>query len=382
MTSIYLDNNATTPLDPRAKTAMLPYLEQDFGNPSSQGHAFGWKAQMGVDKARAQVGKFFDVSPKHVLWTSGATESNNLAILGALDFFLETEKRPHFITNAIEHKAVLQVFELAERRGAEITILPVNQDGTVSVSQIDQACRPNTRLISMMAANNEIGSINPIAQIAELCADRKIVFHCDAAQAAGRMALSFENLKIDLLSISAHKMYGPKGVGALIYRPINRPLNLRAIMVGGEQEHGLRPGTLNVPGIVGLGTACSIFHQEMNTDRDRLCNWQKRVFTKVGAMPGVVINGPQINRLCTNISLSFQNIEPDQFITQLPGVAFSSSSACTSASAKPSHVLSAIGLPPRLIRSTIRFGLGRFNTDSEIDFMITRLEELLKGKDT
>ncbi len=258
MKCIYLDHNATTPVDPRVKQALLPYLENDFGNPSSQSHPYGWKAQMGVEKARAQAGKLLGVPAKNVLWTAGATESNNLAILGLLDFYLEKGERPHFITDAVEHKAVLQVVERAKNIGAELSIAPVNKEGVVEISELQKLIRPNTRLISVMAANNEIGSINDIDGIGELCESHEIVFHCDAAQAVGRIPLSPRRLKdsprFAVFSSRGMRTMRRRG-SASSDRPINRSFELRPIMAGGEQERGLRPGTLNVPGIVGIGAA-------------------------------------------------------------------------------------------------------------------------------
>jgi len=375
--AIYFDHNATTPVDPRVRQAMLPYLEQDFGNPSSNTHAFGWKAQMAVDRARKQVASLFSVAPKTVVWTSGATESNNLAILGALEFWLESNDKPHFITTAVEHKAVLQVFDWAKKRGAEISIAPVNKDGCVELSTLKSLIQPNTRLISVMAANNEIGSVNALKEIGELCSQNKIVFHCDCAQAVGRMPLSFEDLKIDLLSLSGHKIYGPKGVGALIIRPINREFTLRPLMAGGEQECGLRPGTLNVPGIVGLGVACEILQQEMLAEIEKVSQWQRQVLETVQAFSEVVVNGPLKNRLCNNVSFSVKNLFPDEILEGLDGFAFSSGSACTSANAKPSHVLKAIGHEDQLARSTIRLGFGRFNTEHEIKQLLSQLKILI-----
>lgn len=375
--AIYFDHNATTPVDPRVREAMLPYLGQDFGNPSSNTHAFGWKAQMAVDRARKQVAAIFSTAPKSVVFTSGATESNNLAILGALEYWLDAGEKPHFITTAVEHKAVLQVFDRAKKRGAEISIAPVNLEGVVEISTLRSLLQPNTRLISVMAANNEIGSVNPIAEIADLCAENKIVFHCDCAQAVGRMPLSLEKLKIDLLSLSGHKIYGPKGIGALIIRPINRDFKIQPLIVGGEQECGIRPGTLNVPGIVGLGVACEIANSEMQKEVEKLSAWQNRVLEKVRSFPQAVVNGPLKNRLCNNVSFSLRDFFPDQILEGLEGFAFSSGSACTSADAKPSHVLKSIGREDQLARSTVRLGFGRFNTESEIDQLLLKLSALI-----
>jgi cysteine desulfurase len=374
---LYFDHNATTPLDPRVREALLPFLNEDFGNPSSHTHAYGWKAQMAVDRARRQVAAFFSVPAKSVVWTSGATESNNLAIFGALDYFLESGEKPHFITTAVEHKAVLQVFERAQKRGADISIAPVNADGVVEIPYLRELIRPHTKLISVMAANNEIGSLNAIDQIGQLCHERKIVFHCDAAQAVGRIPISFENLKIDLLSLSGHKIYAPKGIGALIVRPINAEFELRPQMVGGEQECGLRPGTLNVAGIVGLAAACEILNREMAFEVEKLRIWQQKVMQSACRFDTVLLNGPRQNRLCNNLNFSIRNLAAADILEGLEGIAFSSGSACTSANAKPSHVLKAIGRDENLARSTIRLGFGRFNTDEQIDQLIARLEALI-----
>jgi cysteine desulfurase len=376
----YFDHNATTPLDPRVRDAMMPFLGDDFGNPSSHTHAYGWKAQMAVDKARKTVATFFSTTPKSVIWTSGATESNNLAILGALDYFLENGEKPHFITTAVEHKAVLQVFERAQKRGAEITIAPVNNEGAIDIAYLRELIRPNTKLISVMAANNEIGSLNAIDQIGQLCSERKIIFHCDAAQAVGRIPISFANLKIDLLSLSGHKIYAPKGIGALIVRPVNAEFELRSQMVGGEQEGGLRPGTLNVPGIVGLAAACDILQQSMATEVEKLRMWQQKVMQNICRFDTVLLNGPRQNRLCNNLSFSIRHLPAADILEGLEGIAFSSGSACTSANAKPSHVLKAIGRDDETSRSTIRLGFGRFNTDEQIDQLIKRLETLISKK--
>jgi cysteine desulfurase len=373
---IYLDNNATTPVDPRVKLAMDPYLADDFGNASSQSHAFGWKAQMAVDKARSNVAKLFAVPSKAVVFTSGATESNNLAILGTLDFLLESEKNPHFLTTATEHKAVLQVFELAKKRGAEVSICPVDALGVVDLIALKNLIKPNTRFLSVMAANNEIGTLNPIAKIADLCAEKKIIFHCDAAQAVGRIPLDLGTLKIDLLSLSGHKIYGPKGVGALIVRPINRPFEVRPIIVGGEQENCLRPGTLNVPGIVGLGKACELAQAEMDAEIKKLNSWCRQILSATLSVNGAILNGHPKERLCNNLSFSFEHFMPDQLMTALSGLAYSSGSACTSGNPTPSHVLKAIGRSDKLARSTVRFGLGRFTTADEVAEVIAKISRL------
>lgn len=375
---IYLDNNATTPVDPLVTSAMQPFLGEQFGNASSSSHAYGWQAQMAVDQARKKVAALFDCQPREVIWTSGATESNNLAILG-LAAALKNEK-PHFITQATEHKAVLEVMERAQEWGATFTVLPVDAKGFIDLKNLRESIRPQTRLISIMAANNEIGTLQPLGEIAEICRAHKIVFHTDAAQAAGKIPLEFSKYPIDMLSISGHKMYGPKGVGALILRPINRDFRLQPLFAGGEQENGLRPGTLNVPGLVGLGVACELFRKNFEIEHQRILHMSERVFTLLTSQfPEVHINGPLgAQRLCNNISFSVPNLVVDDLALGLSGLAYSSGSACNSAHTRPSHVLKALGHSDELARATVRMGLGRFTTDTEIDVVIDKLSKLLK----
>jgi cysteine desulfurase len=375
---IYLDHNATTPLDPRVRTAMLPYLGEIFGNASSASHAYGWQAQAAVKKAREQVAALLGCRASDVIWTSGATESNNLAILGVVGRLCK--ERPHVITQATEHKAVLEVCEAAGEMGAEVTVLPVDGEGRVSVSAIEAALRPNTVLVSIMMANNEVGTLQPTAAIAELCRDRKLIFHADAAQAVGKFPVDLKALPIDLLSVSGHKIYGPKGVGALVARPLNRDFELKPLMFGGEQERGLRPGTLNVAGIVGLGEACAIAAQEMAAEGSRLREFQQGLFAAVrDRFPRVRINGPLADgRLCNNLSFSFPDLHPEDLALDLSGVAFSSGSACSSGSGKPSHVLRAMGLSDELARATLRLGLGRFTSADDLRIVTDKLLKMLE----
>jgi cysteine desulfurase len=375
MSPIYMDHNATTPTDARVFAAMKPWFEQHFGNASSHSHAYGWQAQTAVKRAREQMAALLGCEPKEVLWTSGATESNNLAILGVVGGSA-AEPRPHLITQATEHKAVLEVFEAA---GCEVTVLPVNSDGLISAQQVAQALRPNTLLVSVMMANNEVGTIQPIADIAELCHQRKVIFHCDAAQAVGKLAIDLRHLSIDLLSLSGHKIYGPKGVGALIHRPINRAFEIKPLMFGGEQEKKLRPGTLNVPGIVGLGEACALAQSEMAAETQRLNLLQEQILTALlSEFPQVKLNGPRHNRLANNLSLSFPDLAPDAMILDLSGVAYSSGSACNSANARPSHVLTAMGLKDDLARSTVRLGLGRSTSPEDVQTVTDKLLKMLR----
>lgn len=373
---IYMDHNATTPVDPRVSAAMEPFLQDQFGNASSSSHAFGWQAQAAVKRAREQAASLFACAPNQVLWTSGATESNNLAILGLARAF--RKDKPHIITQATEHKAVLEVAEAAREWNADVTVLPVDSEGFVRVEDIERAITPRTVLVSIMMANNEVGTLQPIGEIAELCRSRGIIFHSDAAQSVGKCDIDFKKWPIDLLSISGHKIYGPKGVGALIVRPTNREFELKPILFGGEQERGLRPGTLNVMGIVGLGEACAVARDTMAEECGRLCALQTRLLdTVLNAYPQVKLNGPRSRRLCNNISLSLPEVTLDEVILDLSGIAYSSGSACNSANAKPSHVLKAMGLKDDLARSTLRFGLGRFTTSEEVQILTDKLLKML-----
>jgi len=376
---IYMDHNATTPVDPRVKEAMEPFLAAQFGNPSSVSHAYGWQAQIAVRKAREQVAALVGCEPHDVYWTSGATESNNLAILGLVRFF--KGERPHIITQATEHKAVLEVSEAAaELFGAEVTVLPVDNDGVIRLEDLERAITPRTVLVSIMSANNEIGALQPVREIAEICRARKIVFHTDAAQSLGKCGVTLKDTSIDMLSLSGHKIYGPKGVGALIVSPKNRDFELKPIQFGGDQEKKLRPGTLNMPGIVGLGMACEVIRTAMGDECERLCRFQGQIIAEVVGRFGsaVKLNGPRDHRLCNNISFSFRGLNPDDMILDLAGVAFSSGSACNSANPKPSHVLKAIGLDDQLAAATVRLGLGRFTTPAEVRTVTDKLLKMLE----
>lgn len=374
ISAVYMDNHATTPVDPRVRTAMMPYLEEAFGNPSSRTHAYGWQAEMAVDKARAQVAALVGARPEQIVFTSGATESNNLAILGAQ---LAMAGPFHIITSATEHKAVLEVAEEAARRGGAVTVVPVNEYGQVSVEAIADAIRPDTKLISVMAANNEIGTINPVKEIGRLARSKNILFHTDAAQAAGRVPLNVDLMNIDLMSLSGHKMYGPKGVGALFVR--RDKIAIKPIMFGGQQEWGLRPGTLNVPGIAGLGAACEIAQREGVVETERIKDLRDRLVTAVlSEVKDCRLNGHPVERLCGNVSLSFGGLKSDLFALGLGGMACSSGSACTSASGHPSHVLKALGLDTELAKCTLRLGLGRFTAGDEVDTAIRKILEMAR----
>ena len=371
-----MDHNAATPLDPAVRAAMAPFENAEFGNASSQSHRFGWTAAAAVQRARGQVARLLGCAPGEVLWTSGATESNNLAILGVARAY-RTE-RPHFITQATEHKAVLQVCEAAEEWGATTTVLGVDASGRIRLDELEAAIRPETVLVSIMMANNEVGTIQPLRKIAEICRRHRVIFHVDAAQGVGKYALNLGEVPIDLVSISAHKLYGPKGAGALVVRPTNREFTLKPILFGGEQERGLRPGTTNVPGVVGLGAACEVGLARMAEDVVRQSGWRDRLISAVETRyPHVRINGCRKGRLCNNLSLSFPDLEPDDLTLDLAGIAYSAGSACNSGAAHPSHVLTAMGLDDRLARATVRLSAGRFTTEAEIETVEAKLLKLL-----
>lgn len=372
-----MDHNATTPIDPRVRDAMWPYLAEAFGNPSSASHAYGWQAQAAVKKAREHVASLLSCRAADVIWTSGATESNNLALLGVVRAYCK--ERPHIITQATEHKAVLEVCEAAGDWGAETTVLGVDGDGRIRLDDLRAAIRPNTVLVSIMMANNEVGTIQPIEEIAQICRERGLIFHTDAAQSAGKYPIDLRTTPIDLLSLSGHKLYGPKGVGALVVRPTNREFTLKPILFGGEQESRLRPGTLNVAGIVGLGAACAVAATDMGEECTRLRELQARILTAVRErFPQVKLNGPTDHRLCNNVSLSFPDLHADDLALGLSGIAYSSGSACNSGNPKPSHVLTAMGVNEPLARATLRLGLGRATSTADVD---ATLDKLLKTLD-
>lgn len=382
---IYMDHNATTPLDPRVREAMLPYLGEEFGNASSASHAYGWKAQAACKTAREQVAGLLGCRAADVIWTSGATESNNLAILGVVRAYCK--EKPHIITQATEHKAVLEVCEASGDWGADVTVLPVNSEGLISLEDLRKAIRPATVLVSIMMANNETGAIQPVEEIGQICREHKLIFHTDAAQSTGKYDFSLQKVNCDLLSVSGHKLYGPKGVGALVVRPVNREFVLKPILFGGEQEKKLRPGTLNVPGIVGLGEACAAARETMAEECARLRRFQSQMLHDIrGRFPQVKLNGPVEKRLCNNLSFSFPDLHADDMALDLSGIAFSSGSACNSSNPKPSHVLKAMGVSDPMARATLRLGMGRFTTESEVstvtDKILKMLEKTYGGKAT
>jgi cysteine desulfurase len=366
---IYMDNNATTRTDPRVVEAMLPYFTERYGNAASLTHAFGREADEAVDRAREQVAVLIGASPRDIVFTSGATESNNLALKGVAAMY--RPRGDHLLTVATEHKAILDPIHRLGREGSQVTVLPVDGQGRVSVEAIAQALTPRTILVSVMAANNEIGTLQPIGAIGRLCKERGVLFHTDAAQAAGKVPLDVEDMGIDLLSLSAHKMYGPKGVGALYVRRRDPRVRLEPQMDGGGQERGLRSGTSNVPAIVGFGAACELCRQEMDAEARRLTDLRERLRKGIqDQLSDVTLNGHPAERLPGNLNLSFAGIKGEALLMALRDVAVSSGSACTTASLEPSYVLQALGLDDELAHGSIRFGLGRFNTEAEVEAVI------------
>ncbi len=374
---VYLDNHATTAVDPRVLDAMLPYFTAKFGNAASRSHEFGWKAEDAVENARGQVAALIHASPREIIFTSGATESNNLAIKGLAEAY--RGKGNHIITQATEHKAVLDTCKRLEASGCEVTYLPVHPDGLIDLDDLRGAITPKTILISIMYANNEIGVIQPIEAIGKIAKEKKVLFHVDAAQAAGKIPIDVQKAGIDLLSISAHKIYGPKGVGALYVRRKDPRVDLSAMIDGGGHERGMRSGTLNVPGIVGLGRACELSQKEMAEESERLRRLRDKLKDAItNGLEGTSINGSMDHRLPGNLNLSFSGVEGDALLMGINDVAVSSGSACTSATLEPSYVLRALGVLEDLAHSSIRFGIGRFNTDEEIEYAAARVIETVK----
>jgi cysteine desulfurase len=371
---IYMDNHATTQVDPRVMETMLPFFTEKFGNASSRNHVFGWDSEAAVDRARKQVASLIHAaSPREIIFTSGATESDNLAIKGVAEAY--RQKGNHILTCAIEHKAVLDSCKSLERKGYQVTYLPVARDGLIDLSRLREAITSRTILISIMTANNEIGTIQPVREIGRIAKDRGILFHTDATQAVGKIPVNVEEMGIDLLSLSAHKIYGPKGAGALYVRSKPR-VNIDPSIEGGGQEHGIRSGTLNVPGIVGLGRACEIAQTDMMLDGERLTGLSERLKVEImNRLDEVTVNGHRSQRLPGNMHLSFAYVEGESLLMALKDIAVSTGSACTSASLEPSHVLRAIGLDEQLAQSSIRFGLGRFNSEEEVDYTVRRVVE-------
>ena len=374
---IYMDNHATTPMDPRVLEEMLPYFREKFGNAASRNHSFGWVAEEGVETARERVAKLIGAATKEIIFTSGGTESDNLAIKGVAEMY--KEKGNHIITAVTEHKAVLDSCKRLEKNGYRVTYLPVQKDGLIDLEDLKHAMDDKTILVTIMAANNEIGVIQAIAEIGKLCHERGVIFHTDAAQAVGRMPIDVIKQNIDLASISGHKMYGPKGTGALYVRRKNPSVQISAIIDGGGHERAMRSGTLNVPGIVGLGKACAIATEEMPHESCRLAGLRNRLKDRImNRLDGCYINGSMEHRLPGNLNVSFADVEGESLLMGINDVAVSSGSACTSAMVEPSYVLKALGTGDDLAHSSIRFGIGRFNTETEVDYVADRVVETVQ----
>ena len=362
---IYMDYGATTPVDPRVVDAMVPWLREHFGNPASRSHAWGWEAEEAVEKSRAEVAALIGADPREIVWTSGATESNNLALKGAANFYKTRGK--HLVTVKTEHKAVLDTMRELERQGFEVTYLDVQEDGLLDFDSLKAALRPDTILVSVMFVNNEIGVIQDIAAIGTLCRERGIIFHVDAAQATGKVSIDLATLPVDLMSLTSHKTYGPKGIGALYVRRKPR-VRLEAQMHGGGHERGMRSGTLPTHQIVGMGTAFRLAREEMGTESERIRMLQQRLLKGFADIDQVFINGNLEHRVPHNVNASFNYVEGESLIMGIKGLAVSSGSACTSASLEPSYVLRALGRSDELAHSSLRMTIGRFSTVEEVDY--------------
>ena len=368
---VYLDYSATTPVDPRVAVKMFTYLCDKFGNPASRSHAYGWEAEKAVEEARANVAAYINADPREIVWTSGATEADNLAVKGAAHFY--KDKGKHLITVKTEHKAILDSMRHLEEEGFEVTYMDVQENGLLDLKALEAAIRPDTTLVSVMGVNNEIGVIQDIAAIGELCRSKGVIFHCDATQAVGKMDLDMQKLKVDLMSLSGHKVYGPKGIGALYVRRKPR-VRLEAQIHGGGHERGMRSGTLATHQIVGMGEAYRIMKLEQAEEMKRERCLRDRLLEGIRKnIPEIVINGDMEHRACTNLNVSFKYIEGESLMMAVKDLAVSSGSACTSASLEPSYVLKALGRDDELAHSSIRFTLGRFTTEEEIDFAIETL---------
>ena len=373
---VYLDNHSTTRVDPRVLEAMLPYFCDEYGNAASVSHSFGKAAAGAVETAREQVARLVGCEPRCIVFTSGATEANNLALKGVLG---SPGPAGHLIVNAGEHRAILDPADRLSRRGVAVTVLPVDQHARPAVKDIQAAINPPTRLASVMWANNEVGTLNPVAEIARVCRQRDVFFHCDAAQVLGKIPIEWDSLEIDLLSLSAHKLHGPKGVGALVVRRGQRRIPIEPLLDGGGQEHKLRSGTLPVPLIVGFGVACEIARTELAAEPPRLAALRDRLWAGLQTtISGIIRNGDPDNGLPNNLSVSIPGVDGDALLGSLKEVAVSSGSACTSANPTPSHVLQAIGHSDALARASLRFGLGRFNTEADIETAISSIAAVVR----
>lgn len=385
MNPIYLDHHSTTPVDPDVLAAMTPYFTHQFGNAASKSHMYGRQAGEAVERARAEVGAIIGATEKDIIFTSGATESINLAIKGVADFY--KDKGNHIITASTEHRAVLDCCETLKEKGFKITRLPVDEHGLISTSQLTEAITQDTILISIMFANHEIGTVHDVAAIGQIAKAHGVFFHCDATQAAGKEKIDVEKMGIDLLSLSAHKIYGPKGIGALYVRRKNPRVRLTPLLSGGGHERGYRSGTLNVPGIVGLGKACQIMQEVRSDENRRVRNLREKLKTEIEyALEGVHLNGHPTRRLAGNLNLSFENMDGRALVSRLgQKIAVSSGASCTSAYPEPSYIIKAIGVPAKLAQATLRIGIGRFNTEDEIeiagDAIIDEVKRLRTSKE-
>jgi len=374
---IYMDNHATTPLDPRVLDAMMPYFTTTFGNAASRNHSFGWEAEKAVEAAREQIAKLIGATAKEIIFTSGATESNNLAIKGVGEMY--RERGNHIITQVTEHKAVLDTCKRMEKAGFRVTYLPVKADGLIDLDDLKRAIDDKTILVTIMYANNEIGVLQPIAEIGKICREKGVIFHTDAVQAVGKVPVDVNAMNIDVLSLSGHKIYGPKGVGALYVRRRNPRVQISEQINGGGHERGMRSGTLNVPGIVGLGKACEISGAEMVNESKRLTALRDKLKKKLeSSLDYIHVNGSMERRLPGNLNMSFVYVEGESLLMGINDVAVSSGSACTSATLEPSYVLKALGLGDDVAHSSIRFGLGRFNTEAEVDYVSDKVIDIVQ----
>ena len=374
---IYMDNHATTPLDPRVLDAMMPYFTGKFGNAASRNHSFGWEAEQATEVAREQIAKLIGATAKEIIFTSGATESNNLAIKGIGEMY--RERGNHIITQVTEHKAVLDTCKRMEKAGFRVTYLPVKADGLIDLEDLKRAIDDKTILVSIMFANNEIGVIQPVAEIGKICREKGVIFHTDGVQAVGKIPVDVQKDNIDVLSLSGHKIYGPKGVGALYVRRRNPRVQISEQINGGGHERGMRSGTLNVPGIVGLGAACEIAREEMASEDKRLRALRDKLKAKLESnLDYIHVNGSWEHRLPGNLNMSFVYVEGESLLMGINDVAVSSGSACTSATLEPSYVLKALGLGDDVAHSSIRFGLGRFNTEAEVDYVADKVIDIVQ----
>ncbi|HZB88086.1 MAG TPA: IscS subfamily cysteine desulfurase [Terracidiphilus sp.] len=374
---IYMDNHATTPLDPRVLEAMLPYFTGKFGNAASRNHSFGWEAEQAVEIAREQIAKLIGATAKEIIFTSGATESDNLAIKGIAEMY--RERGNHIITQVSEHKAILDTCKRLEKYGYRVTYLPVKADGLIDLEDLKRAIDDKTILVSIMAANNEIGVLQPIREIGKICHEKGVIFHTDAVQIVGKAPFNVIEDNVDVASLSGHKLYGPKGVGALYVRRRNPRVQIAAQIDGGGHERGMRSGTLNVPGIVGMGKACAIAKEEMDAEGAYLRGLRDRLKARFEAeLDYIHINGSWEHRLPGNLNVSFVHVEGESLLMGINDVAVSSGSACTSATLEPSYVLKALGLGDDVAHSSIRFGLGRFNTQAEVDYVAAKVIDIVK----